>query len=711
MRLINLRSPILFAFALCLGIVCAVISIYRTWYFCLIMCGVVLLLLILVFTFCKSVSALRLTCITLLFYIIGAIIIVFYNVNNSKNSFVRPTYVTVSGYVTDGSSFNDSYVTLVLRDCIVYQSGEDERQLGGKVKTTLFLYGSENKTAIGTYVVVEGVISTSYTVTTSDIDTWSYRNNIEYLLSDSELIFVGESKLTLSEKFRIALYSTLQYTMPDTCDIAYALITGDKSMMSETDREAFRQAGIIHILAVSGLHIGFISSALTFVLRKLRCPFWIYAPIVLFAIIMYAYLCGFPPSVMRAVIMTATSLLVYRLHGMVDIPTSLSLAAIGILLVKPLYMFDAGFIMSFTSVFGICCTTQFTKRLLVCRDNIPAFVKRIISAIAVSIGATLGTLPAVAYFYGEVPVLGILINPIIVPLTAICFVWIIFTVAIPYVNLTLVVPNLILKLFGYLCNWVTSLSFATVSITLVILGTILLFIWLYVLGGYVNVHGKARCYTLVCIAVVCACLFVFPASQSAPIESITVVQYYGEGTPVIVDSQGSAYILGTVKSTGMANNIQEYLEEVHAHRVYIICQDSTLLSTDLLVKISETIPIVTVYTFSSSTNDDLMQHFEVLRVYGNIAIKGMIFGTIGASLDIGLYFEANNVKVGTIRDDALQTIGNIYNVVKDFDWILCNQQNAQHLADITNSLNIICPFDIGQSNIYGLNKYGNFTIK
>lgn len=202
------------------------------------------------------------------------------------------------------------------------------------------------------------------------------------------------------------LYSNLD---GETAAVALAMLTGNSDMISEGTLSAFRYGGIAHIFAVSGLHIGVIFGVLTKIFKRAGLNRFLSAAVRIIFIVMFAGVCGFSPSSVRAVVMCSVSALASCLYKRYDSWNALSLSAIILLLINPLYLFDVGFVLSFGAMLGIILLSHTLSSAL-------AFLPyKIRSTAAVGWSAQLATLPVLAHSFGYVSWAGLILNLIFVP--------------------------------------------------------------------------------------------------------------------------------------------------------------------------------------------------------------------------------------------------------------------------------------------------------
>lgn len=134
---------------------------------------------------------------------------------------------------------------------------------------------------------------------------------------------------------------------------ASAMVLGQKKGMDSEVKALYQGAGISHLLAISGLHLSLIGAGLFGLLKKVRLPVALSAGISTWILIVYAQLTGMGISTRRALVMFLLFLAAGLLKRTPDLPTSLAVAALLLLVPKPQRILDAGFQLSFSAVLGI----------------------------------------------------------------------------------------------------------------------------------------------------------------------------------------------------------------------------------------------------------------------------------------------------------------------------------------------------------------------
>jgi competence protein ComEC len=191
--------------------------------------------------------------------------------------------------------------------------------------------------------------------------------------------------------------------------LANALILGERSMLTNETTQGFSDTGAMHILAVSGLHIGILLQILLYIFQLFNK--WIpknQAIIISLCIVwFYALVTGLSPSVIRSVIMFSF-LLIGKIKGKENSELNLlAFSAFLILSWKPIYIYDIGFQLSYAAMLGIYLFYPYLKNVLISRFRI---IQLIIEGSMVGIAAQITTIPLTLYYFHQFPNYFILTN-------------------------------------------------------------------------------------------------------------------------------------------------------------------------------------------------------------------------------------------------------------------------------------------------------------
>jgi len=202
---------------------------------------------------------------------------------------------------------------------------------------------------------------------------------------------------------------------PFSAGILNAIILGERQNLPVYVRDVFTKSGTVHIIAISGLHLGIVAFIILLTLKIIKIPRRPRYILAIFLLIIYCILTGAKPPVVRATVMASILLFAYFLKREINIYNSLALAALIILAVNPWQLFEVSFQLSFLSVISIVWLSPKIKSLFPEKLNKVLWTRFLISIFSVSFAAWLGLLPLIAYYFRIFSPVTIIANTIIVP--------------------------------------------------------------------------------------------------------------------------------------------------------------------------------------------------------------------------------------------------------------------------------------------------------
>lgn len=331
----------------------------------------------------------------------------------------------VTGTVTDKIKNYDTCKIVILKN-VKSQGGK----LSGDLQLTVYAEEAEGLSCGSELSFVSEV--KSYPITKSGtVNASIEKSGVKYFASvNFDQIAIKQGSPTFFENIRISSRSLiLENTKNEEIgNLIYSVIFGDKTYLSSETYNVFSLSGTAHMLAVSGLHVGFIALLILFFLGLIKAKKIVKLVVIFAFLVFYNILCGFSSSVLRASIMTVFLLLSYLFGEKYDGLTALGLAGILILLFRPLMAFDLGFQLSFSSVFGIICFSSKLSAFFT-KIKIP---KVIAEGAAVCLASTLGTLPFTAIYFNKLAYIGIFANILVIPIFGViyCMTFVIFLFAL-----------------------------------------------------------------------------------------------------------------------------------------------------------------------------------------------------------------------------------------------------------------------------------------
>lgn len=202
-------------------------------------------------------------------------------------------------------------------------------------------------------------------------------------------------------------------------NVAIALILGQQQDIDPEIIKDYQYAGAVHILSVSGLHIGFILMFINFILKPIpnnRKGSFIKMLLIVIGLWSFGILAGLAPSVVRSVTMFSFVAVGQHLRRSVNIFHTLLISMLLILLVRPSFLFDVGFQLSYLALFFILWLHPLLSKVWKPKHKITIYIWELLS---VSFAAQIGTLPLSLYYFHQFPGLFFVTNLIIIPLTGI----------------------------------------------------------------------------------------------------------------------------------------------------------------------------------------------------------------------------------------------------------------------------------------------------
>ena len=266
-------------------------------------------------------------------------------------------------------------------------------------------------------------------------------------LTTSDFSLVG-----LSSQFRNYIEESLQKHAfkKDELGVIKALLLGQRQDVSKELITDYQQAGAIHILAVSGLHVGVILWLLTFLfkpLEKLKSGRFLKTFCIVLLLWMFAFIAGLSASVVRAVTMFTFLAVGLTFRRKNVIAFSLITSMFFLLIIKPMFLFDVGFQLSYLAVFGIIWVQP--KLAEICKPKLK-IINFFWKLFTVSIAAQLGILPLSIYYFQQFPGLFLLSNFVIIPCLMSILIGGILVIILSLLNF---LPDFFVVIYGKVISW------------------------------------------------------------------------------------------------------------------------------------------------------------------------------------------------------------------------------------------------------------------
>ena len=190
------------------------------------------------------------------------------------------------------------------------------------------------------------------------------------------------------------------------------MLIGYREGLSEEVQEAFSNAGLTHIMAVSGANVAFLILPLAFLFRLLRIRKPVANLMLIAFLILFVFVTGFEPSVLRAVVMASILLMAAILYREPDTYAAIAFSCIILLAASPCMLFNIGFQLSYAATLSIVMLYRNIKKIFT-RPFIPDWIAEILAA---TLAAQLGVLPVTMVYFNKVSLIAIIPNLLAVPM-------------------------------------------------------------------------------------------------------------------------------------------------------------------------------------------------------------------------------------------------------------------------------------------------------
>ena len=258
-----------------------------------------------------------------------------------------------------------------------------------------------------------------------------------------------------------------KYHNLETFSLLRGLLLADRGEISYETKTHFINAGVIHVLAVSGLNVGFI--VLIFLLAFGRLNLFLRSGITIAGLIFYLILTGASASVFRATVMAVVLIVAFLSNRSKHLINSISIAALVILIIDPNELYDAGFQLSFSAVISMALLYPPIEQMITQLSIRNKILRYFILMIGLSLSAQIGTLPFTFYYFSKFSTVSLFANLIVIPaigvITGIGIVTLLISPLIPLLSIYYGAANNILTgwLFDII-NFAGSLKFSFISI-------------------------------------------------------------------------------------------------------------------------------------------------------------------------------------------------------------------------------------------------------
>mgnify|MGYP005791900117 FL=1 len=445
--------------------------------------------------------------------------------------------VSIVGRVTDNFEETQYSYVVVLDDVSI--NGERTKNIRANISK------GEQGIEVGDILTFESEVTPQSLFVLGSLNSTNYRLNVGYTLeadADDMIIVSGYKKFdeTVRQSIKEIIYANMS---EDNASIAYAVLFGDQSGISFEVNEAYRNSGIIHIIAVSGFNVSFLIAILYTAFSHTRMGRLASFIVTSIIIVLYAYFCGFAPSVVRASIMGIVFMSGKIFGKRYDLLNSLGLSGFIILFLNPLSAFDVGFLMSVGCVCGmVFLSPLFMKVLTKFSGN------KVATYISASLSAQIAILPFLASFGSTVNLLSFIINLFVVPLFGLMYPYLFFmsflALAMPFLGVLLLPVDWILTACYFIAYIFTNTSLLVKLYPLHLTTKVLFFLAIYTIGNFVIAKPIMKIMASVILLALCLCSVGVLDMSLNNRSSIVYTYSYGQESILLTSSSGQTVAVG-----------------------------------------------------------------------------------------------------------------------------------------------------------------------
>ena len=483
----------------------------------------------------------------------------------------------------------------------------------------------------------------------------------------------------------------------------YAFILGKTELISDEVLTSYRENGISHLFALSGLHVSIFSSILLFILKKLRFKEILNYVLIFIFLLLFSFITGFSPSILRATLLfflLSINKVFYLNIRTLDI---LYLVFIILVIINPFIIYNLSFILSFTAAFFLIFSSDLLKGK-----------NYFVSLFKVSLLSYFASLPLSIYYFGYTNLLGTILNLVFVPLVSF--------VVFPLTLLTFIISKFY-SILNITTNLLESLSLLFNKFKIIIyfprINSIFVFIYLSILMLYIKFKKKICLYLIIVLLIFFKIrpymdnntyIYYIDVGQG---DSILVVTPHLNKT-ILIDTGGIVSFNENYKSNIVKNKTIPFFRRIGINKVdYLFLTHGDYDHAGEANKLLSNFCVKKVFINKSNINniEKKINNKEVLRlknfVIDNIKVNSLnnnVFNNENDDSTI-LLFNIYDYKFLFMGDASIKTEEYLLNnyILPNVD-ILKVGHHGSYTSTSTDFINVIKPkysvISVGENNMY-----------
>lgn len=400
--------------------------------------------------------------------------------------------VAIRGYIASEADVKDSKAAYIVKAVGIRQGYRGEfKPIKGKLLLTTLVSDEDTILDYGRELIFEGQLTQPQGV--RNPGGFNYRRYLAQKGVGASIFAYpytiekcdGKSSFSLIRagmNIRDRIVHVIDNSLPhQQAGLLNGMLIGYREGLSDEVQEAFSNAGLTHIMAVSGANVAFLILPLSFLLKLLKVGKKISKLLIIAFLILFVFVTGFEPSVLRAVVTAAVLLLSEVLYKKPDTYAAIAFSCLLLLIISPCMLFNIGFQLSYAATLGIVMLYKNITNIITCR-LIPGKVAQVIAA---TLAAQLGVLPITLIHFNKLSLISIFPNILVAPILELITILGMLMAILGQFSLylsTLIgyLNNIFLSTVLYITKWSSGVSFAaikTVTPSLIVAAAYYVVIW------------------------------------------------------------------------------------------------------------------------------------------------------------------------------------------------------------------------------------------
>lgn len=412
----------------------------------------------------------------LAFFLLGSLeFLIIDNVQLRSFAEYEGSEVAIRGYIASEPDLKDSKVSYIVEAAGIRQGyGDEFKPIRGKILLTTLVSAEDAILDYGRELIFEGQLTQPQGV--RNPGGFNYRRYLAQKGVGASIFAYPYTIETWDRKSRFSLIRAgmnirdrivhvIDNSLPhQQAGLLNGMLIGYREGLSDEVQEAFSNAGLTHIMAVSGANVAFLILPLSFLLKLLGIGKKLSKLVIIAFLILFVFVTGFEPSVLRAVLMAGVILLSEVLYKKPDTYAAIAFSCILLLVISPCMLFNIGFQLSYAATLGIVMLYKNIKKLITCKF-VPNKVAEIIGG---TLAAQLGVLPITLIHFNKLSLISIIPNILVAPILGLITILGMLMAILGQFSLylsTLIgyLNNIFLSAVLYVTKWSSGVSFAAIT--------------------------------------------------------------------------------------------------------------------------------------------------------------------------------------------------------------------------------------------------------